>query len=286
MKTKALLMISALALITIFSCVKLKDLIDTNSTDLIDDDAVTNVAFDDVFNTVDIAVGNMENLMGLKGAYESEVVLADSCPVVTISSTSPTVWPKTITINYGAGCTGFYGSTRSGKIITVVTNKRSVVGATRTVTFDNYYFNGNKIEGTKVLKTMPLRGQNPVDSITLTGGKMTLPNGKFVERSFRHEREFIAGYNTPRNAWDDEFLITGTATGKGIGGNVYTNTILTALHWTRACEFIVSGSIKFERSGVEPVVLDYGTGTCDNKATVTRGTATKEILLKHKYRLQ
>jgi hypothetical protein len=286
MKTKAILMISALALITIFSCVKLKDLIDTNSTDLIDDAAVTNVAFEDVFNTVDIATNSMENLIGLKGTYESEIVLADSCPAVTISSTSPTVWPKTITINYGAGCTGFNGSTRSGKIITVVTNKRRVVGATRTVTFDNYYFNGNKIEGTKVLKTLPSRGQNPVDSITLTGGKMTLPNGRSIEHAFKHEREFIAGSGTPRNVWDDEFLITGTATGKGINGNVYTNTILTALHWTRACEFIVSGSVKFDRSGVEPLVLDYGTGACDNKATVTRGTTTKEISLRHKFRSQ
>ena len=113
-----------------------------------------------------------------------------------------------------------------------------------------------------------------------------MPNGKTIEHSFKHQREFIAGWNTPKNIWDDECLITGTATGKGINGNAYTNTILTALHWTRVCEFIVSGSIKFERTGVEPVVLDYGTGDCDNKATLTRGTNTKEILLRHKFRSQ
>ncbi len=279
-------MITALAVFTFFSCVKLKDQIESTSTDIADDDAVANVAFDDVFNTVDIATNTMENLMGLKGTYESEVVLADSCPTITISSISPGVWPKTITINYGAGCTGFYGSTRSGKIITVVTNKRSVLGAKRTITFDNYFFNGNKLEGTKAITTLALHGQNPVDSVTLTGGKMTLPNGKTIEHAFKHQREFIAGYSTPRNIWDDEYLITGTASGKGINGNAYTSTILTALRWTRACEFIVSGSIEFDRSGVQPMVLDYGTGACDNKATLTRGTTTKEILLRHKFRLQ
>jgi hypothetical protein len=286
MKTKAILIITALALFTVLSCNKLKDLIDSASTDLADDEAVTNLAFDDVFNTVDIATSNLENIIGLKETFVSEVVFADSCPTITISSTSPTVWPKTITINYGAGCTGFYGSTRSGKIITVLTNRRNVVGSTRTVTFDNYFFNGNKIVGTKVLKTLPLNGQNPADSITLTGGKMTLPNGKTIEHAFKRQRELIAGFNTPKYVWDDEYLITGTATGKGIKGNAYTSTILTALHWTRACEFILSGSIKFERSGVEPVILDYGTGACDSKATLTKGTTTKEISLRHKFRSQ
>jgi hypothetical protein len=286
MKTKAILMITAIAVFTLFSCIKLKELIESASTDLADDDAVTNVAFDDVFNTVDVATNTMENLMGLKGTFLSEVVLADSCPTITVTNPTAGTWPKTITINYGAGCTGFYGSTRSGKITIVVTEKRSVVGATRTVTFDNYYFNGNKIEGTHILTTMPLNGSHPVFSVKLTGGKMTLPGGKTIERAFDHQREWTVGYTTPKNVWDDEYLITGTATGKGINGNAYTNTILTALHWTRVCEFIVSGTIKFERTGVEPVVLDYGTGTCDNKATLTRGANTKEILLKHKYRTQ
>ena len=61
MKTKAILMITALAVFTFFSCVKLKDLIESTSTDLADDDAVTNVAFDDVFNTVDIATNTGES---------------------------------------------------------------------------------------------------------------------------------------------------------------------------------------------------------------------------------
>ena len=76
--------------------------------------------------------------------------------------------------------------------------------------------------------------QNPVFSVKLTGGKLTLPDGKTIERSFEHQREWIAGLLT-RNIWDDECLITGTANGKNINGVAYTNTIMTALHWKRAC---------------------------------------------------
>lgn len=287
MKTKVFMMIMAVAIFSLSSCTKDPVTIESLSTDLVDDDAVTEVAYEDVFNTVDNATIILENLLGLgKGDLESTVVIADSCPTVTITNPATGIWPKTITIDYGTGCAGFYGTTRKGKIVIVVSDRRYVLNSTRTVTLDNYYFNNIKIEGTKELKNLGLNNsQNMEFSVKLTGGKLTLPDGKTIERSFEHKREWIAGWGTPKNIWDDECLITGTATGKTIGGIAYTNTILTALHWKRVCEFLVSGSIKFERSGVEAVVLDYGTGECDAIATLQRGEISKEITLKHKHRL-
>jgi hypothetical protein len=283
MKTKNLMMIAAMAMLSFFSCNKDSSLIDQSSTDLADDDAVASLAFDDVFNTVDNATILLENLIGTsKGDFASEIVLEDQCPTTIISSGG---FPKTITIDYGTGCTGFNGSTRSGKIVIIVTDKPAVVNATRTVTFDNYYFNGIKVEGTKVIKTLaPMSNQNRLVSVKLTNGKLILANGKTIERAFEHQREWIAGWNTPVNLWDDEWLIRGTATGKNIDGIAYKNTIMTALHWKRVCEFIVSGTVKLERSGVDPVILDYGTGECDAKAVVTKGGESKEILLKHNHR--
>jgi hypothetical protein len=283
MRTKILLMIAALVMLSTFSCNKDSTPIEQSSIDLADDDAVTNLAFDDVFNTVDNASLILENLVGTgKGDFESGIVLTDQCPTTIISSGG---FPKTITIDYGTGCTGFNGSTRSGKIVVIVTDKPAVVNARRTVTFDNYYFNGIKVEGTKVIKTLaPMNNQNRLVSIKLSNGKLTLANGKTIERAFEHQREWIAGSNTPMNMWDDEWLIRGTATGKNINGIVYKNTIMTAFHCKRACEFIISGTVKLERSGVDPVILDYGTGECDAKAVVTKGGESKEILLKHNHR--
>jgi hypothetical protein len=284
MKTKVIFMILALAAISFSSCNKEDAPIDTTSANIVDDNAVSDVAFDDVFNTADNASLMLETSLG-KGELKSATILADSCPLVTVDNLTAGIWPKTITIDYGTGCSGFNGSTRSGKILIVVSARRNVLNATRTITFDNYYFNGIKVEGTKVLKNLgPNASQNIVISATLTGGKLTLPGGKTIERSFIHEREWIAGFATKPQG-DDECMITGTATGKNIDGLTYTNTIQTALHWKRACEFIVSGVIRFERSGVEPVELDYGTGECDAIATLKRGDQTKEIILKHKHRL-
>lgn len=195
------------------------------------------------------------------------------------------MWPKVVTVDYGTGCTGFNDDTRSGKIIITVTGPRLQVGSIRTITFDNYFFNGIKVEGTKILENKGYNNnQNLVISVKLTGGKLAMPGGKTIERSFDHQREWIAGLLT-KNIWDDECLITGTASGKNINGVSYTNTILTALHWKRACRFIVAGVVKIERDGKPTVELDYGTGDCDAKATVTIGGESKEILLRNKLRI-
>jgi hypothetical protein len=159
------------------------------------------------------------------------------------------------------------------------------VGSTRTITFDNYFFNGIKVEGTKVVENTGYNtNQNIVFSVALTDGKLTLPDGQFIERSFEHQREWIAGILT-MYIWDDECLITGIANGMNINGVEYSNTIMTALHWKRVCKFIVSGVVKIEREGKEAIELNYGDGECDAIAVVTKGEESKEILLRHRHRL-
>jgi hypothetical protein len=284
MKTKILLMITALAVLSFSSCKKdSSGVIEQTSLNLADDDAVTDVVFEDVFNTVDNATIILDQF-GKTIEAKSSTIVADSCPVISITHPSDALWPKTVTVDYGSSCTGINDNVRSGKIIIEVTGPRLQLGSKRTVTFINYYFNGIKVEGTKVLENMGYNNnQNLVISVKLTAGKLTLPNGETIERSMDHQREWIAGLLT-RNIWDDECLITGTATGKNVDGVAYTNTILTALDWTRACRFIVSGVVKIERDGKSPVQIDFGTGACDAKAIVSKDGVSKEILLRNKHR--
>lgn len=285
MKTKIFLFILSAAIISLISCTKDSTPIEQTSVDLVDDNAVSDVALDDVFSTADNASLMLENTLGKGELKSGTTVLADSCPLVTVDNLSPNVWPKVITIDYGAGCTGYYGSTRKGKILITVSARRNVVNSTRTVTFNNYYFNGIKVEGTNETKNLGANSNQRIEfSVKLTNGKLILPDGKTIERSFEHKREWVGGFGT-KTIWDDECLITGTATGKTIGGVVYTNTIIIPLHWKRVCEFFVSGSIKFERQGVQAVELDYGQGECDAIAVVKRGDQTKQITLSHKHRL-
>jgi hypothetical protein len=277
MKARIFSIFAALAIFTFTACNKESD-IDQATIDMADDEAVSDAIFEDIFNTVDYADIILDDYQ--MGGYGKSAVV-DSCPLVTIDHPDDAVWPKTITIDFGTLCTGLYENTRAGKIIIMVTGPRLETGTSRTVTFDNYYVNGIKVEGTKVVENMGYNNnQNVVFSVTLTSGKLTLPDSRTIERSFTHEREWIAGIMT-RYIWDDECLITGTAHGVTLNGVSYSNTITTALHWKRACRFIVSGVVKIEREGFEPVELNYGEGECDAYATLTMNDKSKEILLRY-----
>jgi hypothetical protein len=285
MKTKVFLIILSIAIISFTTCTKNSMNPDQGTINLVDDDAVSNVVSEDVFNSVDYASIILDNSLE-QSIPKSAAIVADSCPSVAIDNLAAGVWPKTITIDYGTECSGINGSTRSGKIIITFTERRSVVNSVRTVTFENYFFNNIKMEGTWVLTNLgPNSSEHVVISVVLTGGKLTLPDGKTIERSFEHQREWIAGWDTP-NIWDDEILITGVGTGKTIDGISYMTTITSPLHWKRVCEFLVSGVIEIERAGLPPAELDYGKGDCDAIATLTIGSKTQEITLRHKFRLQ
>jgi len=283
MKIKIFLMIAALVMLSFSSCNKNLTLIEQSSIDLADDDAVSDAVFEDIFNMVDNATIILDQMIK-GGDSESGIGVADTCPAITVTHSTSADWPKIVTVDYGTSCVGLNDNTRSGKILIEVTGPRLQVGSKRTVTFVNYYFNGIKVEGTKVFENVGYNSnQNLLIKIKLTDGKLTLPDGKFIERSFTHQREWTAGLLT-KNIWDDECLITGSAKGKNINGITYTNTIITALQWKRACSFIVSGVVKIERDGALPVEMNYGTGECDAKAVVTRGGESKEILLKNRHR--
>lgn len=282
MNTKIFLMIAALAIISFASCSR-NSTIDQAGINIADDEAVTDAVFEDVFNTVDNADIILEGIQ--KGDGSKSIATSDTCPVVIIDHPADAVWPKTIIVDFGTGCTCPFENVRSGKIIIVVTGRRLQPGSKKTVTFDNYYFNSIKVEGTKEVENLGYNeNQNMEFSVKLTGGKLTLPGDKVIERSFEHKREWLAGLNT-RYIWDDECLITGTASGVNINGVVHNNTITTALHWKRVCKFIVSGVVEIEREGLDPVVLNYGTGECDAIATVTIGDESKEIMLRNRLRL-
>jgi hypothetical protein len=257
------------------SCQKSEPL-ETTSLEAADDAALSEALFDDVFTSLEIATGLAE--LGLKSTSVS-----DTCPLITITSTGHKLWPRNIVIDYGTGCEGLYDVVRSGKIIITLSGPRREVGSVRSLTFQDYYVNGAKIEGTKTVTNLgPNTNQNVVFAVELTGGKIIFPDEKSITHEFEREREYIAGYAT-WNPWDDKCLISGVASGINLNGVGYTHTIINSLEWQAACRFLVRGTIGFEIEGIEPFELDYGDGECDAEATLSRGDETKEITLRFRH---
>jgi hypothetical protein len=272
MKTKTLILLIAAGSLILSSCQKAKGP-DAEGVETTNDIVYSELIYNDAFSTLDLATSTAEDMLSKKA------VVADSCPsIAVVTSGSP--WPITVTINYGTGCTGSDDIVRSGKIVITQSALRADAGSVRTLTFNDFYFNGVKLEGTYTITNSGLNdNDNVVFTVQLTGGKVTLPDATYFTYEFTREREYIAGFNT-KYFWDDECLITGTGSGTGINGLPYTYTITSALDWKAACRFIVSGSVTMDIQGIDPLVLDYGNGECDSFATLSQGDASKEIRLR------
>ena len=192
---------------------------------------------------------------------------------------------KVITIDFGtADCEGFYGQTRRGKIIITITGWYRVEGSSRTITLQNYYFNGMLVEGTKTIANNGKNGDGNFEfSASLENGKLTVSDSIVIERSYTRTREWVSGYDT-KSRWDDIYFITGSANGVNYKGQSYTRTIMTPLEADMACRFIKSGSIDIVIGDNPTVTLDFGNGTCDSEATITKEGKTKTITLRYKHR--
>lgn len=204
----------------------------------------------------------------------------EHCFTVTIDPETLGVFPKTVTLDFGTGCTGLDGHIRSGKIITVYSGPLSVAGSTATTTFENFYFDSLHIEGTHIV-TNNSTADNRIFEAKLNDGKITATSGAVVTVTRDHVWTQTEGNATPFNPLDDVFSITGTSQGTFtyMDSTVnWTSEVIQPLIRKFICPWRESGQIKFTGAYFTSI-LDYGDGTCDNKATLTINGTTINITL-------
>ena len=195
---------------------------------------------------------------------------------------------RVITVDFGEGCEGTDGRVRKGKIVISYNEKvrLHVPGASRTTEFVDFFVDDVLVGGKRTLANLM---DSPEDFIrfqnTLEGGKLTFPDGSSATRSYTRTRTWLRG-NNPRQ---DEFEITGSASGTTREGNTYSMEITSPLIYKRNCRssrvFIaVEGSKTVERSEKEEVQIDYGSGDCDSIITLTVGDETREVDVRQELR--
>ena len=258
---------------------------------------------DDIFNEIfDNVMGvNVEVAFGGTGVFgrmnpgtpgAGETARVTACPDVTISLlNAPDLFPKKIVMDFGTGCVGRDGRTRSGKIIVVYTNRLIHPGAKATTTFDNYIVDSIKIQGTHIIT-------NQSDPITTNCGthkwkvvveraKLTKPNGNYVEWNSARTVEQVEGMCTIFSPLDDIYKITGSANGKVKRGDLliaWNSEITEPLIKKFTCRWIVKGIIRNIRLNLTTnspwaAAINYGPGTCENQAVVTINGVSHNITL-------
>jgi hypothetical protein len=252
------------------------------------------VLFDGVFDDVagvgdDIGMGSGIGNFGrpTDGDGNGEILLGrtDSnhvrCFTITVTPMQPNVFPKTVVLDFGTGCVGPDGRTRKGKITTVYSGRLSIPGSEATTTFTNFFVDSIKVEGTHIVKNTST-SNNQSFSIKVIAAKLTKPNGNYTEWNKTRTWVQTQGNGTPNFLLDDVFSITGDANGTiKVGTNMmqWTTTITSPIIRKHICRWPVSGTVDITRNS-RTATLDYGNGTCDNKATITANGHVRIITLR------
>ncbi len=261
MKTKIILLFVVLVTIGFYFTSCKKDALDSDYSSA-KDDALAQQIFDNINQMSDEAYTTKTTGTKTGGG------IIGSCATLTLDTISI---PHVLTIDFGAtNCLCSDNKTRRGIITFSFSGHYRDSGSYHSTTFTNYFVNDNQVLGTR---TRVNNGKNNAGNYTITytvsnASIILANNAGTINWACNITTEWIAGHNTP--TWiDDVYLITGSSNGTRLNGTAYTKTITTPLKKEMICPNIVSGVVDIVRSNKPTLTIDFGSGTCDNNATVT-----------------
>lgn len=231
--------------------------------------------FTDVDNLVAEASVNGSVNGRFSNPQDANSFILNACATVTNDSIN-----GVLTIDFGTGCTGPHGRTRSGIIrINYSGGHYFDPGATRTVTFVNYYIDGRHVEGSRSIVNNGFNTAGNMNwTITATNMLITNPNGSWQAWNDQRNREMTAGLGD--SLWvNDVYLINGSGSGANSRGHSSTS-VLTNLVRDNSCHWIINGTIENTPSSRPVRLIDFGNGTCDDLASVTVNGNTYTIHLR------
>lgn len=265
-------LIAVLAVVGLNSC---------NKTDAVSEAEVAKTTIADYATIVTAFASDFDD--ELTSTDESDLKSASlaRCFTVTIAKNADgAFYPRVWTVDYLDGtCTLFSGNTKKGKIHVSLSDFWKNEGSLKTVTFEDYYFNSNKMTGVKTILNTGLNEKgNLTFAKTIAGASLTNPDGSSISWECKKQSELIGGGSTFLFA-DDVYSVTGSGTGVNLDKKNYTLTITSPLIYKNGCFYPVSGIVKIDAVGGDVQTINYGTGACDNLATLTVGGVTSEIKL-------
>lgn len=233
---------------------------------------------DEVADDVAAIAEDQYNAQSMANRMQNETVLPflPECATVT-TVVSASSWQRTI--DFGStGCTLNNGNIVSGTIVVNGSLNFSAPSQTISYTFVNFHHNNRLVEGNRTITHIPSnQNGNPQSTISLDM-TVTFADGTVVSREGSRVREMTSGQATPHIFADNEYNVTGSWT-TTFPNAVHVATVASPLHIKMSCPHIVSGILNINRNGNQ-LVFDYGSGACDNDATLSvNGGAPNAITL-------
>jgi len=260
-------------------------------------DDIFNEVFDNVLGVnVDVGFGNTGVFGRMNQSEAGETARLNACPDVTVTHLSGNLdpFPVKIVMDFGTGCVGRDGRTRSGKIVTIYTNRLIVFRAIESTEFADYTVDSIKVQGKltitnqgEPISTVPNLCIRHKWKLVVENAKLTKPNGNYVEWRSTKTVAQVEGMCTPYIHLDDIYKIDGSASGKVKRGDLliaFNSEITDPLIKKFSCRWLVKGIIRVMRLNLTTnspwvAAINYGNGDCDNKAQVTINGVIHNITL-------
>ncbi|WP_378182933.1 hypothetical protein [Aquimarina sp. SS2-1] len=222
----------------------------------------------------DLTLQGFEDEEGL--AKNSNNRFLPDCATVTIELTSTS---KNVTIDFGTeGCEVRSGHIVKGKIFMSYELNVEAMSLVINYSLEDFFIDDVQFAGSRTITRLKSNDNgNPEYSMNLDF-TITFTDGTQASRTGSKTREWIEGaFNG--NWGDNVFLITGEWQTNFANGNTHSTTITTPIRREASCRFLVSGIVELVRTNFSGS-LDYGDGSCDNKAVFTNSDGEeREIIL-------
>ena len=191
---------------------------------------------------------------------------------------------NTKTITFSEECEGKRGQIRSGTMIVSYSEIQGEIGSFREVSYDDFYLNGVKIEGTRRTEILSTdeNGSKTMQTI-LNDGKMIYQDGTFKTKSAEMTR-----YIHVENNKKQYTTLSGSKYGVSTEGVSFSMEITTPIKFVYDCfgegqkkrgKVPVQG-IKVTNDGSQIITTDFGDGTCDTLVEITKDGEVETVDLK------
>ncbi len=218
---------------------------------------------------------------------ETDDAAAAASPGVIITYVpSKSVYPQTVTKDYGSGVSNGFGHVKKGKLIITYSAPVKTPGSTSVTVFKNYYIDNKKIVGEQLVTNTTKTG-GPLSYTNLLDRSTIYPNGDYTKTVAKKTTVQTEGGATATTS-DDGYNINGQTFGTEFHNGFKTSVVATIdsknpTHQMNSCEFpdagVVNAVVTLVKGGTFRESLDYGAGTCDTDAVLTFNNKKHNITL-------
>lgn len=201
-----------------------------------------------------------------------------NCPTVVFTSTQETFFPATLDMTYDA-CEDA-GRRLDGNITAVFNGLLLTAGTNISLNFTDFSVDNTRLSGAYTVSNTGLDDEGRqsfsgiVEDAVFFRGEVQVMTYTHDWRSAQVIGQETNFFNAGlAGVLDDEFDEVFTASGTTVTGNAFTVTTESPVRGELACRHKTAGRLVFDFAFLEgtPAVLDFGDGSCDNRATVSVG---------------